>query len=41
MRTLKDRIVDLVLIVLFAGLIGGSAYFIYKVMITWRGKGLG
>jgi hypothetical protein len=42
MRTrLKDRLIDLLLIVLFMALIAGSAYFIIKVMTTWRVKGLG
>jgi hypothetical protein len=37
----KDRIVDALLILLFFTLIGGSAYFIFKVMISWKAKGLG
>ena len=37
----KDRIVDILLILLFAGVIGGAAVFIFKVMISWKGKGLG
>lgn len=38
---IKDRIVDVLILLFFFALIGGSAYFIFKVMITWRAKGLG
>ncbi|MFO1497291.1 MAG: hypothetical protein U1G07_02655 [Verrucomicrobiota bacterium] len=42
MRTqIKDRIISFLLIVFFFSLIGGSAYFIFKVMTRWRVKGLG
>jgi hypothetical protein len=42
MRTkTKDRIVNLVLILLFLGIMGGSAYYILKTMTHWRVKGLG
>jgi len=38
---LKDRIVDLLLVLLFGTLIGGSAYLIFKIMIKWSVEGLG
>jgi hypothetical protein len=42
MRTkTKDRIVDALLILLFLGIMGGAAYFIFKTMTHWRVKGLG
>ncbi len=42
MRTdIKDRIVSILLILLFIGVMGGSAYFIFKKMIHWNVKGLG
>ena len=42
MRTkVKDRIVSVVLILLFLGAIAGSAYFIIKVMTRWHAPGLG
>ena len=42
MRTqIKDRIVNALLILLFLGVIGGSAYFIVRTMMHWNAKGLG
>jgi hypothetical protein len=42
MRTeIKDRIVNALLILFFLGAIGGSAYFIVRVMTHWNVKGLG
>ncbi len=42
MRTsLKDRLVSILLIVVFLAVMVGSAYYIYKVMIHWNVKGLG
>jgi hypothetical protein len=42
MRTkAKDRIVNLLLILLFLAIVGGSAYFIFRTMTHWRIKGLG
>lgn len=40
-RKQKDRIVDAILILLFVGAVGGSGYFIFKMMTTWNVKGLG
>lgn len=37
----KDRIIDVLLILTFLAVMGGSAYFIIKVMITWSKKGFG
>jgi len=37
----KDRLINAALIVFFLGLIGGSAYFILRVMMHWNVKGLG
>jgi hypothetical protein len=42
MRTkLKDRLINLLLIVLFVGVMGGAAFYIVKVMTHWNVKGLG
>lgn len=42
MRTkTKDKIVNLLLILLFLGIMGASAYYIFKTMTQWRVKGLG
>jgi hypothetical protein len=42
MRTaIKDRIVNAALILFFFGVIGGAAYFIFRVMTHWNVKGLG
>ncbi len=42
MRTrTKDRLISALLILLFLSLIGGSAYFIVRVMTHWNVKGLG
>jgi len=42
MRTqIKDRIVIALLILLFLGVMGGSAYFIIRTMMHWNAKGLG
>jgi hypothetical protein len=40
-RKTKDRIVSALLILLFLGVIGGSAYFIVRTMMHWNAKGLG
>ncbi len=37
----KDRIVDVLLILLFLTVVSGCAYFILKLMTRWRIKGLG
>ncbi len=37
----KDRLGDLLLILLFLGIVVGCAYFIMKTMVTWKTKGLG
>jgi hypothetical protein len=37
----KDRIVSVLLILLFLAAVGGSGYFIFRVMIHWNVKGLG
>jgi hypothetical protein len=42
MRTkIKDRIVSLLLILLFFAVMGGSAYYIYRTMVHWHVKVLG
>jgi hypothetical protein len=42
MRTkLKDRLISVLLILFFLGVLGGSAYYIYRVMVHWNVKGLG
>jgi hypothetical protein len=41
LRTKKDRIVNLLLILLFLLIMGGSAYLIFKTMTHWNIKGLG
>jgi hypothetical protein len=41
LRTKKDRIVDLLLLLLFLAIMGGAAYFIFKTMTHWNVKGLG
>lgn len=42
MRTkFRDRIVDLLVILFFGFLIGGSAYLIFKIMTRWSVQGLG
>jgi len=42
MRTqIKDRIVNLLLILFFMGIIFGAGYFIFKTMTRWTVKGLG
>lgn len=40
-RKTKDRILNALLILMFLGIMGGSAYFIFKTMTHWRVKGLG
>ena len=40
-RRLKDRLVSILLIVLFIGAIAGSGYYIYKLMTRWSVEGLG
>ncbi len=37
----KDRLVDLALILVFLAVVAGSAYWIIKIVKTWRVKGLG
>jgi hypothetical protein len=37
----KDRLFNTILILFFTGLILGLAYWIYRIMITWRVKELG
>lgn len=37
----KERLMDVVLILVFMAIIAGSAYFIIKVMTHWKVKGLG
>jgi hypothetical protein len=39
--TIKDRLVNALLILFFLAVMGGSAYFIFKTMIHWNVKGLG
>ena len=38
---LKDRIVDAILILLFAAIVAGCAWLIFKTMTRWTIKGLG
>jgi hypothetical protein len=38
---LKDRLGDVILIVVFLAVIGGAAYAIIKTMTKWSIKGLG
>lgn len=38
---LKDRVLDVLLILLFLTIIAGSAYLIFKIMTRWTVKGLG
>jgi hypothetical protein len=40
-RQVKDRLVSALLILLFLAVMGGSAYFIIRVMTHWNAKGLG
>jgi hypothetical protein len=40
-RRLKDRIFNILLIVLFLGAIAGSGYYIYRTMTHWSVEGLG
>ncbi len=37
----KDRLVDVLLVLLFLAVVSGCAYFILKIMTRWRIKGLG
>jgi hypothetical protein len=37
----KDRIINLLLILLFMGIIAGSGYVVFKMMTRWSVKGLG
>jgi hypothetical protein len=37
----KDRLFNLLLIVLFLGAVAGSGYYIFKVMTRWSVEGLG
>jgi len=39
--SIKDRLISAALIVLFLGLMAGSAYFIIRTMMHWNVKGLG
>lgn len=39
--TIKDRIISIILILVFFSAIVGSGYFIFKVMTRWNIKGLG
>jgi hypothetical protein len=42
MRTAtKDRVINILLVLLFLAVMGGSGYFIVKKMIHWNVKGLG
>jgi hypothetical protein len=38
---LKDRIGDVVLVLLFVAILAGTAYAIVKIMTKWTIKGLG
>ena len=40
-QKLKDRLGDVVLILLFLAVMGGAAYAIVKIMLRWSIKGLG
>ncbi len=38
---LKDRLGDVVLIIIFLAILAGSAYAVVKIMTKWSIKGLG
>lgn len=40
-RTIKDRILNLVLLLLFLTAIAGTGYLILKIMTKWTVEGLG
>jgi hypothetical protein len=42
MRTrTKDRLINLLLILFFVGIMAGSGYYIVRIMMHWSIKGLG